>query len=168
MDPVRRQVQRIPGLQNDLHRGLARLGDVRKVLQTNKMSGLCLRLHRRLTLPEDKRSFILSFPCVCPEPVLVKYSFLYINGAKRPFSLTARRGVNWGGYSNPLRWQAGRGGISSPHAPEACVIERSESADSFIGGGGVSQLIVLSVSLTHLHEQVVNQVVMRLCGHPFR
>ena len=27
----------------------------------------------------------LSFPYVCPEPVLIKCSFLYINGAKRPF-----------------------------------------------------------------------------------
>jgi hypothetical protein len=28
----------------------------------------------------------LSFLYVCPEPVLVKRSFLYINGSKRPFS----------------------------------------------------------------------------------
>jgi hypothetical protein len=29
--------------------------------------------------------FVWSFPYVCPEPVLVKSSFLYINGSKRPF-----------------------------------------------------------------------------------
>jgi hypothetical protein len=29
--------------------------------------------------------FFLSFPYVCPEPVLVKCSFSYINGSKRPF-----------------------------------------------------------------------------------
>ena len=33
----------------------------------------------------------LSFPYVCPEPVLVKCSFLYINGSKGPFLLTACR-----------------------------------------------------------------------------
>jgi hypothetical protein len=32
-----------------------------------------------------KRSLFECFPYVCPEPVLVKSSFLYINGAKRPF-----------------------------------------------------------------------------------
>ena len=31
----------------------------------------------------------LSFPCVCPEPVLVKWSFLYTNGSKRGISRTA-------------------------------------------------------------------------------
>eukprot|EP01046_Picozoa_sp_COSAG06_P054642 COSAG06_NODE_9795_length_1814_cov_3.251895_1_plen_127_part_00 len=29
---------------------------------------------------------LLSFPCVCPEPVLVKRLFLYMNGYKIPFS----------------------------------------------------------------------------------
>jgi hypothetical protein len=34
----------------------------------------------------EKRHLFLSFPYVCPEPVLVKRSFLYINGiAKMPF-----------------------------------------------------------------------------------
>jgi hypothetical protein len=32
----------------------------------------------------------VSFPYVCPEPALVKSSFLYINGSKRPFFVTAR------------------------------------------------------------------------------
>jgi hypothetical protein len=36
-----------------------------------------------------KTAFFLSFPYVCPEPVLVKCSFLYINGAKMPFSAGA-------------------------------------------------------------------------------
>jgi hypothetical protein len=35
--------------------------------------------------PFDKTGFVLSFPYVCPEPVLAKSSFLYINGAKSPF-----------------------------------------------------------------------------------
>ena len=30
----------------------------------------------------EKGDYFLSFPYVCPEPVLVKCSFLYINGAK--------------------------------------------------------------------------------------
>jgi hypothetical protein len=34
----------------------------------------------------EKRHLFLSFPYVCPEPVLAKGSFLYINGAKMPFS----------------------------------------------------------------------------------
>ena len=33
----------------------------------------------------------LSFPYVCPEPVLVKCSVLYINGAKRPFFCVANQ-----------------------------------------------------------------------------
>jgi hypothetical protein len=32
-----------------------------------------------------KRHLFLSFPYVCPEPVLAKCSFLYINGSKMPF-----------------------------------------------------------------------------------
>ena len=41
------------------------------------------RIQRRADVPHlmRKRSF-LSFPYVCPEPVLVKSSFLYINGSK--------------------------------------------------------------------------------------
>ena len=35
-----------------------------------------------------KRHSFLSFPYVCPEPVLVKSSFLCIDGSKRPFLLT--------------------------------------------------------------------------------
>ena len=47
-----------------------------------------LSSHRRA--PEEKRSLFLSvFPYVCPEPVLVKYSFLYIKSSKRPFSIVA-------------------------------------------------------------------------------
>jgi hypothetical protein len=34
--------------------------------------------------PEEKRPFGGRFPYVCPEPVLVKCSFLCINGSKRP------------------------------------------------------------------------------------
>jgi hypothetical protein len=40
--------------------------------------------------PEVNRSFFMSFPYVCPEPVLAKRSFIYINGSKRPFLLTGR------------------------------------------------------------------------------
>ena len=36
----------------------------------------------RLLAPCTKRHSFLSFPYVCPEPVLVKCSFLYINGSK--------------------------------------------------------------------------------------
>jgi hypothetical protein len=39
----------------------------------------------------------LSFPYVCPEPVLVKQCILYINGAKMAFSYLLERvvaGVN--------------------------------------------------------------------------
>ena len=54
----------------------------------------------------------LSFPYVCPEPVLVKSSFLYINGSKRPFVLTGVGRVHQtleetfkevGGHRLPLR-----------------------------------------------------------------
>jgi hypothetical protein len=32
-----------------------------------------------------ENGLFLSFPYVCPEPVLVKYSFIYTNGSKGPF-----------------------------------------------------------------------------------
>ena len=38
-----------------------------------------------------KNGPFLSFAYVCLEPVLVKCSFIYINGSKRPFLLTGRR-----------------------------------------------------------------------------
>jgi hypothetical protein len=42
--------------------------------------GVCVRAQK------STGGFVLwSFPYVCPEPVLVKSSFLYINGSKRPF-----------------------------------------------------------------------------------
>jgi hypothetical protein len=34
---------------------------------------------------------LFEFPYVCPEPVLVTCSFIYINGSKRPFLLTTTR-----------------------------------------------------------------------------
>jgi hypothetical protein len=37
---------------------------------------------RRVLIPARKRHSFLSFPYVCPEPVLVKSCILYINGAK--------------------------------------------------------------------------------------
>ena len=37
-------------------------------------------------LRENGRLFFECFPCVCPEPVLAKRSFLCLNGSKRPFS----------------------------------------------------------------------------------
>jgi hypothetical protein len=57
-----------------------------------------------------KNGFFSSFPYVCPEPVLAKCSFLYINGAQMPFfagedggrlsllareELGARRAADW-------------------------------------------------------------------------
>ena len=39
---------------------------------------------RPLVLPAETRLF-LSFPYVCPKPVLVKWAFLYINGTKDAF-----------------------------------------------------------------------------------
>jgi hypothetical protein len=44
--------------------------------------------------PEEKRCFGLSFPYVCPEPVLVKCSFLYVNGSKRSLLLTEERCIH--------------------------------------------------------------------------
>ena len=47
-----------------------------------------------LKYPDEKQNGRLSpfleccFPYVCPEPVLAKCSFVYINGSKRPFLLT--------------------------------------------------------------------------------
>jgi hypothetical protein len=39
----------------------------------------------RFTAVRKTASFFECFPYVCPEPVLVKCSFLYINGGKMPF-----------------------------------------------------------------------------------
>jgi hypothetical protein len=61
-------------------------------------------LRCRSTLPSLRRKngspCLECFSYVCPEPVLVKCSFLYINGSKRPFLLTTtlhRRYVGDGG-----------------------------------------------------------------------
>jgi hypothetical protein len=40
-------------------------------------------INNELCEPQD--DFFECFPYVCPEPVLVKCSFLYINGSKTPF-----------------------------------------------------------------------------------
>jgi hypothetical protein len=69
-----------------------------------------LRLHG--TLFEKTATFFECFPYDCPEPVLVKSSFLYINGSKRPFVLTGVGRVHQtleetfkevGGHRLPLR-----------------------------------------------------------------
>jgi hypothetical protein len=64
-----------------------RCGDVREVLL----------VVRKVRMPRPARAtlrkngpFFECFPYVCPEPVLVKHLFLYINDAKGPFLLTAR------------------------------------------------------------------------------
>jgi hypothetical protein len=45
-----------------------------------------LALHwGRHPLALQQTGLFLNFPCVCPEPVLVKSSFLYMYGYKRPF-----------------------------------------------------------------------------------
>jgi tetratricopeptide (TPR) repeat protein len=41
-----------------------------------------------------KTSFFECFPYVCPEPVLAKSSFLYINGSKKPFSAGYTDAIN--------------------------------------------------------------------------
>jgi hypothetical protein len=43
---------------------------------------------RRRSCLRKNGPFFEWFPYVCPEPVLVKCSVLYINGSKRPFLLT--------------------------------------------------------------------------------
>jgi hypothetical protein len=50
----------------------------------NKTSRGRFRPHPAL----GKNGPFFEFSYVCPEPVLVKRSFLYINGSKRPFLLT--------------------------------------------------------------------------------
>ncbi len=43
---------------------------------------ICLPLRARAQARLRENGHFLSFPYVCPEPVLVKSSFLYINGEK--------------------------------------------------------------------------------------
>jgi hypothetical protein len=53
--------------------------------------GHCIALwHAALTC--EKRHSFLNFSYVCPEPVLVKCSVLYINGAKSGVFRTERKG----------------------------------------------------------------------------
>jgi hypothetical protein len=48
----------------------------------------------------EKRHLVLSFPYVCPEPVLAKCSFLYINGSTMPFFADVPfRGERAGGWA---------------------------------------------------------------------
>ena len=49
-----------------------------------------------------KRHLFLSFPYVCPEPVLAKWSFLYINGAKRRVFRTGAPRLSCFGTVGPL------------------------------------------------------------------
>jgi hypothetical protein len=44
---------------------------------------ICAPRARGESLRRGKTHLFLSFPCVCPEPVLVNCSFVYINGSKR-------------------------------------------------------------------------------------
>jgi hypothetical protein len=44
----------------------------------------------KLRLDLRENGLVFDFPYVCPEPVLVKRSFLCINGQKRPFSHLVR------------------------------------------------------------------------------
>jgi hypothetical protein len=48
------------------------------------------RAHFTNACTEEKRTFFWSFPYVCPEPVLVKCSFFYIDGSKRRRALYKR------------------------------------------------------------------------------
>ena len=48
-------------------------------------SALCSHGTNHSTIAGEKRHLFFSFPYVCPEPVLAKSSFLYINGSKMPF-----------------------------------------------------------------------------------
>ena len=52
--------------------------------------------------PEEKRSFF-EFSYVCPEPVLVKCSFVYINGSKRPHLHWGHRDYPAGGKTRKRR-----------------------------------------------------------------
>ena len=61
--------------------------------------------------PEYKKGpFFECFPYVCPKPILVKYSFLCINGSKRPFVLTV---VSMGPHPN-LRGENNNDGSGGP------------------------------------------------------
>jgi hypothetical protein len=94
--------------------------------------------------PVRKRSFFWSFPYVCPEPVLVKSSFIYINGSKRPFFHLV-----WEVVGTPRAREVDRAAVVArenyeqivPHAPERHHA-LARSVDSFLGT--VSQSIVLS------------------------
>ena len=46
------------------------------------LSPAAARQKDSVSQPARKRHSLMSFPYVCPEPVLVKRSFLYINGSK--------------------------------------------------------------------------------------
>eukprot|EP01046_Picozoa_sp_COSAG06_P076271 COSAG06_NODE_24256_length_668_cov_0.966608_1_plen_97_part_10 len=60
-------------------------------------------LPSQFSRPDEKRSLFLSFPYVCPEPVLVKCSSIYyVSGPKRPFLLT--REVNAGARLRVKAW----------------------------------------------------------------
>ena len=59
----------------------------------------------------------LSFPYVCPEPVLAKCSFLYINGSKMPFFAE----IDTPGHS--ASWAAGY-----PDAVASCPLQTPGTA----------------------------------------
>ena len=82
-----------PRLARDKHRENSKTDRVLAALTAcahvgNRSDGVGAVLLR--SLKEETASLFECFPYVCPEPVLVKSSHLYINGAKRRVSLPAR------------------------------------------------------------------------------
>ena len=58
-------------------------------MKLNEFNHVSFRLfYSILPFKPEKTASFLSFPYVCPEPVLAKCSFIYINGSKMPFSRT--------------------------------------------------------------------------------
>jgi hypothetical protein len=53
--------------------------------RTLDAAAMLVRLGWLLPSTLQQNGPFLSFPCVCPEPVLVKIIMLYINGSNRPF-----------------------------------------------------------------------------------
>ena len=82
------------------------------------LRGLHARPRKRDVVRQQNGVLFWSFPYVCPEPVLVKCSFLYIIGSNRPFCCRYAKDVyaNQAGSSNAGLWQLKNGSVLVSYA----------------------------------------------------
>ena len=100
---------------------------------------------------KNNASLFECFPYVCPEPVLVKRSHLYIDGSKRlPFSLTCRSHA--GAASTSRRRRRGRSGSGGRRRPLRELLACWEAVRCLPRVGAVTSQLLLRCGVL-IHRQ---------------